>query len=400
MTQFFRLHGLIVVLALLVVAGCSDTAEISEYQVSKEQRQVVAFQPRAKPPTAATNNSNSSNNPSRMLALLIPRQNRVWFVKATGGIEEVEKIEDSFKQFASSLKFSDSKPRPSWTLPPNWKEAPNANSMRVATLMANDKIEVSVSFLPFSSSMNLDDYVLQNVNRWRAQLQLPNANLESVKKSITEIPVEGEKVMLVDLTGVSGGPRTPPFAANHPPVNHPPVGNPHAATPAAENSATEKPTADTTAANAPKGSGDNDSLKPSKDRLKGKVPENWEQGDLRTMRFAAYEVNQGDKKVEITVIPLGAAAGGLVDNVNRWRAQIGLEAANDEQIQKDVKALKVDGVDAEFVTLENDKTSKALYVVIAPTADKTWFIKMMGNSEIAETELQNFEAYAKSLDLP
>ena len=64
---------------------------------------------------------------------------------------------------------------------------------------------------------------------------------------------------------------------------------------------------------------------------------------------ASYEV--GGAKV--TVIPLGAQSGGLADNVNRWRGQVGLAAQSEEDIKKDMKILKAGDVEFMYFHLSS-----------------------------------------------
>ena len=54
------------------------------------------------------------------------------------------------------------------------------------------------------------------------------------------------------------------------------------------------------------------------------------------MRKAAFEIEDGEQRVEMTVIDLSVRAGGLLPNVNRWRGQIQLEKVTQEELDAEL----------------------------------------------------------------
>jgi hypothetical protein len=64
------------------------------------------------------------------------------------------------------------------------------------------------------------------------------------------------------------------------------------------------------------------------------VPAGWEERpNASGMRVASYGVTTADgRSVDISVVALGEQAGTELDNVNRWRQQLKLEAATPEQL--------------------------------------------------------------------
>lgn len=55
------------------------------------------------------------------------------------------------------------------------------------------------------------------------------------------------------------------------------------------------------------------------------VPENWRHEPGKDLRYATFRLGPKGQELELTVIPLEGEAGSLLDNINRWRRQIGLD---------------------------------------------------------------------------
>src|SRR4051812_23799201 len=67
------------------------------------------------------------------------------------------------------------------------------------------------------------------------------------------------------------------------------------------------------------------------------VPAGWKELPGQQMRFASFQVSAEKPDVQLTVIPLGAEAGNLLDNVNRWEKQLGLPPTPQQDLGKIVK---------------------------------------------------------------
>ena len=88
--------------------------------------------------------------------------------------------------------------------------------------------------------------------------------------------------------------------------------------------------------------------------------------------------------------------GGVVMNVNRWRGQLGLGAATEEQINSALKADKLGSVDAQRVDLAN--ASQRLIVTFGMVDGKTWFIKFTGTTEQIDEAMSGFDQFVKSVN--
>src|SRR3954452_17498316 len=74
-------------------------------------------------------------------------------------------------------------------------------------------------------------------------------------------------------------------------------------------------------------------VRPSADPTKGltyKTPKGWRAVEATQLLTAKLQVGQGGQTGTFTITALPAPAGGLAANINRWRAQVGLDPLKDE----------------------------------------------------------------------
>jgi hypothetical protein len=216
--------SIFVVSCFWAVAGCGQHDEIARYSVPKPELVDPTLVAKANLPAAATTEQQT-------LGLIVPVGEMGWFFKLTGEKQAVEAQHEAFLQFIMSIKFSaapDSKP--SWTLPEGWKERPGSQ-MRFATIQiaADGKpLELSVIPLPMTGG-DEQKYVLDNINRWRGQLNLKPIDANELAATTKTLKIDGHESTLVSLVGTgSGGMGGAPFApfagGKSLPPDHPPIG--------------------------------------------------------------------------------------------------------------------------------------------------------------------------------
>ena len=118
---------------------------------------------------------------------------------------------------------------------------------------------------------------------------------------------------------------------------------------------------------------------------------------MNEFRKAAFNVADGDATAEITVIDLELGAGDLLQNVNRWRDQVGLPAATAAEVAESTKKISTLGGSGDYVELVGPKG--AILGVRVLAGGKSWFVKLTGDSDLAKQEKPRFEAFVKSLKL-
>jgi hypothetical protein len=335
--------GLVCGLAAIFVAGCQND-EIRSYQV-----------PRIEAP----------KREARMLAAILRNDDRTWYFKLTGPVQAVGEHKEEFQRFVQSSRFSDSPDQPlSWSqVPEGWRRAPNSE---IAYATFNLVPDEGWAVLTVTALGRESGSVLDNVNRWRKQLGLAEIAKADLPKLIAELKVGDATAQFIDLTGTaqSGGRMgtPPPFAAGRDRL------------PAARVAGPQPP--------------------------KYTKPEGWTESTA-DMSLVSFRVAKGDQAVQITVTPLSGGGGGLLPNVNRWRAQVGLEEISQEQLDKQLRQIEVAGIPGNYVDLTGPESAgnqrQSILAVVFERDSTNWFIKMKGPAELVAKEKANFETFVKSL---
>jgi len=125
------------------------------------------------------------------------------------------------------------------------------------------------------------------------------------------------------------------------------------------------------------------------------VPANWKELPPTGMRAASFNTGSPDLDVSLTTFP--GPAGGLLENVNRWRDQIGLASIISTE---EIPTLLIDGVPAQIVELVSEKENKTTLGALFIRKNQSWFIKLTGPSALAAAEIANFRSLAESFKFP
>jgi hypothetical protein len=132
-----------------------------------------------------------------------------------------------------------------------------------------------------------------------------------------------------------------------------------------------------------------------------RAPDGWQpDSDPSGMSVAAFGISAGDERARMTVTPLAGAAGGLVQNVNRWRGQIGLPPVEPDGLGEIVRNIEVAGVEAQYVDLVGPDApggAQRILGVVAVAGSTTWFFKMTGSAELVGKQKEAFESFVRSV---
>jgi hypothetical protein len=395
--------------AILLLAGCTKTAEISQYKVPREQEQKPAAADVAAdagtPETGATDAGASESppetaeKPDRMLAALLPVDGNAWTFKLTGPVEAVSKHSGEFAALVKTVTFTkDPGSPPQWKLPEGWTQKAGGGPMRFATItIPGDKpLEVTVATVTWPAGGDTKS-LLTNVNRWRGQMQLKEIAADQLADSVRSLKVGDGEAAVVDLLGkFKTGGMTPPFAgkaAGTLPPGHPAI-DPSESTPSS--SAAKKPSP---ANPSPK------TKQPSDDELaqlpfKFTAPEGWKAIESPQFAVAAFTTGQGGKRVDVSITPMAGAGGDLLMNVNRWRSQLGLPALTADELSTCTDPYKVDGKPAHLVRLmapEDADPRPAIFVAMIDAGDATWIFKLRGTADAVHSQQENFQKLVDSV---
>jgi hypothetical protein len=292
---------------------------------------------------------------------------------------------------------------PAVPTPPNWQPQ-RLSEMRQASYLVKGEngATVDISLVGLGPAAG---NVLENVNRWLSQLGQPAVNEEQLTKIAERLPTSIGDVTVVDLKGL-------PNEAD--PKKD---GRIVAAMVGTDNSTlffkmrgnealteAQKPdfikwvaaVCDAQGSGAPS---QVEAMAPAESappQLKWKTPEGWTEVPGSAMRYASFTASgaNGDK-ADISIVTFPGTGGSDVDNVNRWRQQIGLPPVDESSMASLVAPVNGEGVD--FSTL--DMTAGTTRVIAAWTRreGRSWFFKMTGPGPLVESQKTKFLDFLRSI---
>ncbi len=256
-----------------------------------------------------------------------------------------------------------------WTIPDGWEKIDKQVPMRYATFLTPQNLEVTVAVFPGDVGG-----LLANVNRWRGQVGLDSIEEHELERNA--VPILGTNSYVIDIEGlenrlictsVSLGDGSTWFVKT--------IGN---------SSAAGRIKGDMVTFSESFRIMDSTKLEePSTPLIEWKPPANWsvDQG-ASSMLMAAYVTELGAR---ITLTQLGGDGGGLLNNINRWRGQLGLEP---KQSINELNIQIQDGI--VFVDLVSLDGKNRIVVGIISLDNKTLFFKLMGSPESTQAALKQF----------
>ncbi|TWT42931.1 hypothetical protein [Botrimarina hoheduenensis] len=354
------------VLITLSLVGCTKVEEIRTYRVATAPAATPAPQGfgGAKPAAPV------GEPTDRMLAAIVAGQDQVWFFKAVGPIEAISTRQTDLIGLLQSIDPQG--PQPSWKLPPGWTEQPG-NGMRLATLQGPaaeglPPVEVSVIGLPKVGDWRAQ--VLDNLNRWRGQMGQPPLESATLDAQLKPLLADRKEAVLIDFVGWFAGGMMPGTPVQPSPPQQSQQAAPPADTPTPGNlSAAPELTFDT--------------------------PLGWVVKPASAMRKASFTTAAGS---EVTAFVFSAAAEAMADplqNVNRWRSEVGLEPITAPELDQSSETYKLAGEDGTYVELVG--ATETTYAAMLRRGPSVWFFKLRGPGEAAASDREAFRTWLTSV---
>lgn len=291
-------------------------------------------------------------------AVLFPNEeaksDKIWFFSVAGPEQKIREAMPTFDKFIRSVKILPEN-KASWTLPTGWTEEEGKGPFLYATVYLGSK-DLGMKVTPLGKEASSID---ANVDRWRREIGLASIGLVGLDEFYHEEQTPQGKLVWVDMLGPSprksGGPMKMPVHQDPPEPKEEPAGP------------------------AP---------------FKYETPEGWKRAPNAPLSTLTFAVGEGAKPAMFTTTPLAAGgAGGVEQNVNRWRGQIGLQPLTGDALAKEVTELPVAGKKAQLVDLVGQE--RRILGAILNTEDATWFFKLTGPVEVVG---QNKVAFSKFLE--
>ena len=345
----------VLVLLIPLVAGCQPTDEIQRHEVPKRDAIQLAVSDDDVPQEVG-------EPTDRVLGAMVMQGDRAWFFKGVGKLQQFKDgVTEQFDQLVASLRF-DNGPRPTWELPEGWSEEAGSG-MRVANLRV-DELEFSVTPLPLRGG-DERGYLVSNINRWRRQLSLgPLSSSELTLQTRKISTADGLDATLVDFEGRLDAGTLPPMAAG------------------GRTGPTQR-------------SGPSTGGRGSDKQISYQTPEGWDEQPAGGMRQAAFSITSDEGGAEVTVIPLGPAAGDLLSNVNRWREQVGLERLNSVD-EISAETVKIQGQEATYVQIDGAQ-DRGMLAAMLSQGGRIWFFKLLGDQPVVDQQQAAFRAFLASV---
>jgi hypothetical protein len=346
------LFGLCAV-AAFAIAGCKPADEVEAYDA-----------PKPPPPPERVFN--------RILGVLVAQPDATWSFKLVGPELVTKEHEAEFRQFMASLQFKDGVP--TYKKPDAWlaiapvegrfagfQVGPQGNGLELTVY----KIEPGV--------LDSDQKLTDNINRWRQQLDLMKVGSEEAlhEPKKAENKIEGLKLAhaFIDLKGYGSG---------------------------------KTSMAGAMAIRSPKST-----TVQRGERIAYVKPEGWTEmarqdgprGQVSVQREAAFQVSDGDRKLLVTIIPMGRIAGTTEANVQRWAGDIGAQMTPEQAAKVAIPWPNEKDAMGYYVDLSGQKDGepKRTIALSLPRPDRTWFIKMSGSAPLVAREKNNFDAFLRTI---
>ena len=134
------------------------------------------------------------------------------------------------------------------------------------------------------------------------------------------------------------------------------------------------------------------------------VPSGWKEGQLAQFLVAKFVISgSGDAVASVNVSQLSGDGGGLLANLNRWRAQLGQPPDSEADLVKlptlDASGVKATVADFTGTDARSGKPARLVGVVL-PLNGQTWFYKLMGDAATVDRQKDALMKFVQSAKYP
>ena len=134
------------------------------------------------------------------------------------------------------------------------------------------------------------------------------------------------------------------------------------------------------------------------------APPEWQAKALTTMRRGSFTIRgEGNATADLSIVALPGAAGGLAENLNRWRGQVGLASLDAAQVVAQTTVVKTDaGLEFTVADLvaEGSGPRQRLLGAIANHGGEAWFFKLTGPDALVAQTKPAFLAFLHTVKAP
>ena len=295
--------------------------------------------------------------------------------------------------------------------PSNWQAQPLSQMRQASFLVKGDNgATADISFVSLGASAG---NVLENVNRWLSQIGQPAIDDQKLNQIAQRLTTQIGEVTVVDLEGLPGG--ADPAKDGRIIAAMTTSGSStlffkirgHAALTESQksdfikwvaavcNSQSGGKSPQTASTMPPQNSSNPPVVSSSNPQIKWQLPAGWSEVPPSAMRYASFNAGANENKVDVSIVTFPGDGGSDIENVNRWRGQIGLPPMSEAAITSQVTTLK--GGDATFAAIDIAGASARTLAAWVRRDAHVWFFKATGQNGPVEKEKQNFVKFVESV---
>jgi hypothetical protein len=244
--------------------------------------------------------------------------------------------------------------------------------------------------------------ILDNVNRWLGQLAQPPITADKLASTVQQLPTARGDIAIVDLTGQpengdssKDGRIIGAIASDEGRIAFYKMrGNPALVGGQKEDFLkwVSSSRSVNVTASAPDAATRANSDKP---QIKWEVPQGWSPAATSPMRYASFTAEKGGEKADVSVVTFAGDGGSDADNVNRWRQQIGLPAAEASMLKTMI--VPVEGNEINFSTVDMEGATARVLAGWTRHDERVWFFKLTGPKTVVEQEKLKFVRFLQSV---
>lgn len=135
--------------------------------------------------------------------------------------------------------------------------------------------------------------------------------------------------------------------------------------------------------------------------LEWKAPTGWQEQPASGMRVGSFSIVKGDQKADVSVIPLAGVWGGELENVNRWRGQVGLAPIDGAKLAESAEKVSIGSQEGTLYDMAGTdpqtKQPARILAAIMSTEGMAWFFKMLGSDTLVAEQKPAFKEFLKSV---
>ena len=133
-----------------------------------------------------------------------------------------------------------------------------------------------------------------------------------------------------------------------------------------------------------------------------KLPSGWQEAPPGEMRAASFRIAGKEiKQADVSVIPLPGLAGSDLDNVNRWRGQVGLAGVSEAELATLAQKVEIAGQAATLYEQAGTNGASGgksrILAAITRRDGVAWFFKMTGEDDVIAGQKSAFIDFLKSV---